>query len=459
MKNRILVVDDKQNTLKVLAAILQDEGYDVRMAKDGLEALKIFEEEDNFDVVLADLKMPRMNGVELFRKINSIEENIPYIIMTAHGSIESAVEAMKEGITNYLLKPLNYEELGIVIKRAINERKMSRELQNLRKEARERGFFQKMIGSHPKMEEIFKLVRTVAPTDVPVILNGETGTGKELLAKAIHSLSQRQNEPMICINSAALSETLLEDELFGHVKGAFTGAYVNKKGRLESANGGTLFLDEIARMSLNLQTKLLRFLQDGTFEPVGSSETRKVDVRVITATNQNLREEIKKGRFLNDLLYRLDVITINIPPLKDRGDDIILLTNFFIKRFSKEYKKTVDSINQDAMEMILNHTWPGNVRELENCIARGVILSRDKAIVVEGLPERIRRADNIGSIDDKKELINNIPEKGVTIKELEEELIRKTLKNCRGNKSMTSEYLGISRKSLYEKISRYNIEQ
>jgi DNA-binding NtrC family response regulator len=455
MKKKILVVDDQINTLKVISANLEVEDYKVFTAQSSQEALQIFESRKDIDVVLADLKMPGIDGLELYRKMSAIEVDLPYVIMTAHGTIESAVEAMKEGVTNYLIKPVNYHELSIVLEKAIHEKKISKELAELRREVREKDYLHEIIGADPKMQEIFEIIRTVAPTDVPVLIKGETGTGKELLARAIHSLSGRHDRPMICINSAALTDSLLEAELFGHIKGAFTGAIANKKGRLETANKGTLFLDEIGHMSLNLQTKLLRFLQEGTFEPVGSEETRKVDVRVIAATNRDLQEEISAGRFLGDLLYRIEVISITLPPLRERRDDISILLDHFIKYFGKKYERKIEGIHPEAIEALVEYDWPGNVRELENCIARAIILCKGSYIVLKDLPERIRNFGDQAQSNRDKKFVLAIPDEGISIREMERELIEKTLKKCNGNKTLAANYLGISRKALYEKIGRY----
>jgi DNA-binding NtrC family response regulator len=457
MKKRILVVDDQANTLKVLGAILQKVGYEVFVAQDSKKAMDIFEGRRDIAAVLADLKMPGIDGLELYRMMSAIETDIPFIIMTAYGTIESAVEAMKEGVTNYLIKPLNYDVLSIVLEKAIREQKISSELAELRREVREKDYFREIIGSDGKMKEIFEIIRTAAPTDVPVLIRGETGTGKELLAKAVHSLSKRHDRPMVCINSAALTDSLLEAELFGYTKGAFTGAFSNKKGRLESANRGTLFLDEIGHMSLNLQTKLLRFLQEGSFEPVGGVETRKVDVRVIAATNHDLREEIAAGRFLSDLLYRIEVITITLPPLRKRGDDIFLLVDHFIKRLCREYGKKIDGVHPRAMDALSRFHWPGNVRELENCIARAIILSKTTHIGLDDLPERLRDpAETPWDVHDAKFRIS-VPDEGVSIREMERELIIQTLEKCNGNKTLAASFLGINRKTLYEKMDRYQI--
>ncbi len=457
MSRRILIVDDQINTLKVVGAILQDENYEVLKAESAAKALGLLEGERGIDVVLADLKLPGMDGLELYRKIRALDRNIPFVIMTAHGTIQSAVEAMKEGVTNYLIKPLNYEELSIVLERAVREKEISLELASLRQEVREMHSFENIIGASQKMLDVFEILRTVSPTDATVLIQGETGTGKELLAKAIHSLSRRRDRTLVCINSAALTETLLEAELFGYVKGAFTGAVANKPGRLEMADGGTLFLDEIGHMSLNLQSKLLRFLQEGHFEPVGSVSSRSVDVRVIAATNHDLQEEIKAHRFLSDLFYRIEVISITLPPLRERREDVLLLANHFIKRYAKQYEKQIKGFTPGAAETLTNYSWPGNVRELENVIARAVILSKGEEIDVLDLPERIRIHEARAASEARAAFMMEIPDAGIKLKEMEKELIQRTLEKCQGNKSLAADLLGVSRKALYEKISRHGI--
>lgn len=457
MNRNILIVDDKISTLKVVCAILEDEGYTVFKARDGHEALTLIEQQERIDAVLADLKMPVMDGLTLFRRMKALHLDIPFVIMTAHGTIESAVKAMKEGITNYLIKPLNYEELSIVLERAIREKNLVTELNDLRREIRGKYAFHNIIGTHPSMKSIFEMLATVAPTDAPVLIRGETGTGKELLAKAIHAMSRRSEKPMVCINSAALSDNLLEAELFGHTKGAFTGAITHKKGRLEMAGGGTLFLDEIGHMSLNLQTKLLRFLQEGTFEPVGGTDTRHVDVRVLAATNLDLNAEIKAGRFLSDVLYRIEVITLEIPPLRCRGDDVLLLADHFLKTHAAAYQKKITGMTSQAIERLMGYAWPGNVRELENIIARGVILAKTDQILVSDLPERLQMPLPRPAAPPSSFALPEIPAEGIALKELERELIRKTIDKCQGNKSKAAQLLGVSRKTLYEKLDRYDL--
>lgn len=461
IKKRILLVDDERDALKVISAILSDDGYEVYTADNGADALNMFEEH-NINVVLADLKMPGINGMELLHRIKEMDANVAFIIMTAYGSVDSAVSAMKEGAIHYLIKPLNYDELDIVLERVFREQELSRQVEAYRYAEKERSNNVNFVGNHSSIQSILRLVRTVAATDAPVLIWGETGTGKEVIAQYIHSLSNRSDNPMITVNSAALNENLLESELFGYVKGAFTNALTNKKGRLEIADNGTLFLDEISRMSLNLQAKLLRFLQQGTFEPVGSNKTRKVDVRIIAATNRDLYQEIQKEHFLSDLLYRLDVISIHLPPLRDRGDDVLLLARYFIKKFSDKYHKDIGGMSEEVENTLLNFNWPGNVRQLENYVERGVIMSQGNHLEMSDLSDQLRHQEGKGEPNIKNgangskslELTLNV---GMSLKDMERELIKYTLINCHGNKSTAASILGITRKTLYEKIETYGI--
>jgi DNA-binding NtrC family response regulator len=456
-KKKILAVDDQTNTLKVLAAILADEGYEVLQARSGQTALKMFQDDPAIALVLSDLKMPHMDGLQLYLRMREICDPPPFIIMTAFGTVKSAVGALKEGVTNYLIKPLDFEELVIVIEKAIHEREMSQEILHLKDRLGRQSPFHNIIGASRKMLDIFHMVRTVAATDASVLIYGETGTGKELLARALHLESRRREKQMVCINSAALTESLLEAELFGHVKGAFTGAVGEKKGRLEMADGGTLFLDEIGYMSLNLQSKLLRFLQDMTFEPVGGTEPRRVDVRIITATNRDLQKAIEEGRFLKDLLYRIEVVSIQVPPLRERKGDIPLLVEHFANHYASHYEKIVQGVDTAVMDALVGYSWPGNVRELKNCIARAVILSKGRSLALADLPEKTLSGSNLDVLFRDQSWIDHIPEGGIKLREMEEELIRKTLKESQWNKSLAAQHLGISRKTLYEKIVRYGI--
>jgi DNA-binding NtrC family response regulator len=450
----ILVVDDRINTLKVLMLFLADNGYHVLKASNGEEALAVFNDHPNIDVVLADLKMPGMNGLELFHRMNQRRSAPPFIIMTANATVETAIKALKEGVTDYLIKPLNFEELPIVLAKACRQAEMSRELASLRKQVSKKNKFHDFIGASSKMQEIFEVVRTVGPTDASVLITGETGTGKELLAHSIHRESGRRDKSLVCINCAALTESLLEAELFGYVQGAFTGAVGNKKGRLEMADEGTLFLDEIGNMSLALQSKFLRFLQDGTFEPVGATKTKKVDVRLVAATNADLEAEIAAGRFLSDLLYRIEVIAIQVPPLRERAEDIPLLVEHFLARYAGRYKKALEGVSSNAMQALMDYTWHGNVRELKNSMARTVILSKGPEITLGDLPEKIhpKAGPDRETVD-----TDTLTEGGTTLKDMESELISNTLKRCKGNKTMAAKMLGISRKGLYEKMERLGI--
>lgn len=455
-KGKVLVVDDRANTLRVLTAILGDEGYEVIFAQSSMRALRYFKENTDIAAVLADLKMPEMDGLELFRKIKAVREAPPFIIMTAYGTVKSAVAALKEGISNYLIKPLDFDELTIVLNKSIREHENSKELMKLRKRLKGECSFHNIIGTSNKMKDLFSMVLTVGPTDASVLVQGETGTGKELLARAIHLESRRRDQKLVCLNCAALTENLLETELFGYIKGAFTGAETDRKGLLETADGGTLFLDEIGHMSLRLQSKMLRFLQEMVFEPVGSTVSRKVDVRLIAATNLNLQKEIDTGRFLNDLLYRIDVISMRAPPLRERREDIPLLVDHFLRHYARQYGNMVDGIQPEAMDVLTRYGWPGNVRELENCLARAVILTAGPKLSLADFPEKIM-GQKAETHTMQETIVDRIPEKGVKIKDMEVELIRKTLKKCRGNKSMAAKWLGISRKTLYEKMERYAI--
>lgn len=454
----ILVVDDRINTLKVLMLFLADKGYHVRKASSGEEALEIFKQHGDISVVLADLKMPGISGLDLYRAMARIGPTPPFIIMTAYATVETAIMALKEGLTDYLIKPLNYEELPIVLDNACRQAEMRDQLESLQHQVREESTFHDILGASSAMREIFGMVRTVGPTDASVLITGETGTGKELLARAIHLESLRNEKAIVCINCAALTESLLEAELFGYAKGAFTGAASNRMGRLESAHGGTLFLDEIGHMSLKLQSKFLRFLNDGTFEPVGETRSRKVDVRLVAATNANLEEQIASGRFMSDLLYRIEVIPIHLPPLRERIEDIPLLVEHFVTRYARRYLKTVKGVSPEAMRVLMDYAWPGNVRELKNCLARSVILSKKS---------RIGRYDLPAKIVNRKDSPENSPVdwpdalelKGSTLKDMETSLIISTLKRCGGNKTKAAKALGISRKGLYEKIARLDIDE
>ncbi|MDZ7761391.1 MAG: sigma-54 dependent transcriptional regulator [Desulfovermiculus sp.] len=462
MKNtQILVVDDQINTLKVISAILHDEGYNVLQSKSGHDALEVFKSRNDVDVCLVDLKMPYMDGLQLFRRMKEYRNPPPFLIMTAYGTIQSAVQALKEGVTDYILKPLDFDAMILSLQRAIQEGQTCDQAalpSDPPSADGERRSFHQIIGSSEKMKDIFTLVKKVAPTDAPVLIYGETGTGKELLAKAIHQESLRKDAKFISLNMPALTESLLEAELFGSVKGAYTGATVDKKGYLDVADGGTLFLDEIGRINFCFQSKLLRFLEDKTFEPVGSTETHHVDVRLIAATNLDLHSEVKEERFMSDLLYRIEVVPVFIPPLRERKGDIHLLVHTFIEKYAYKYTRDVYDITKKALDLLVQYEWPGNIRELENCIARTVILASTTTIEPQDLPPKIQALEKERENEkSQRDIITNLPREGVQIQKMEAELIEKTLHKYRGNKSLSSEALGISRKALYEKIKRHGI--
>lgn len=453
----ILIVDDKKNTLRVLSAILADEGYTTLTASGSQQALDLIAGEERIDAILSDLKMPGMDGLELFYHLKNNKSHIPFILMTAHGSIQSAVEAMKNGIANYLIKPLNYEELSIVLERAIREKHISTELDDLRREMRDKYASKNIIGNHPTMLRVFEMIDTIAPTTAPVLISGETGTGKELLAKAIHAASRRHNRPLVSINAAALPNELLAGELFGVAKGALANPLTAVKGRLEVADGGTLFVDEIGEMSLSLQNTFLRFLEEGVYSPVGGTSKRQADLRIIAATSKNLDEEALAQRFLGDLLYRLEVFAITLPPLRQRGDDLLLLINRFIDKFSLEYGKPIRGAHPEMLEILARYPWPGNVRELENCMARCVIVAKEDIIRPQDLPTKILQHQAESPMPGDRRGLLQLPEGGISLKEMEAQLIEKTLQYCKGNKTQTAKMLGLSRKTLYEKIALHRL--
>jgi two-component system NtrC family response regulator len=387
--NSILIVDDERNYLLVLEALLSEEGYHVITADDARKGLELLQEND-LDVVITDMKMPGIDGMEFMERVRLRQPDLPVIMMTAFGSVEKAVEAMRKGAFDYILKPFKNEELKLTISKAINHYHLVTQNRLFARELQGKYHFGNIVGKSVQMQRIFDLVEKVAPTKATVLITGDSGTGKELIARAIHYNSPRKDQPFISINCGALPETLLESELFGHEKGAFSGAVSQRKGRFELAHEGTLFLDEISEMSPPLQVKLLRVLQEMEFERVGGSQTLKVDVRVVAASNRNLKEEAEAGRFRSDLYYRLNVVHVYLPPLRERLDDLTLLVNHFLTKYAKDNDQEVIAISAAAMERILDYDWPGNVRELENVIERAIILSDRHEIQVKDLPPEIR---------------------------------------------------------------------
>jgi len=441
---RILIVDDEIKMARLLEITLKNEGYQVEKAYSSHEALKKIKSK-SYDVVVTDLKMPGMDGIELLRIVKKNYPSTQVIMITAFGTIPSAVKAMKEGAFHYLTKPLNLEELKEVLKSALKVKKLEEENILLRQEILGEG---EIIGKSKAIKEVMELVRKVAPEDTTVLLQGETGTGKELVARAIHKLSPRKNGPYVVVNCAAIPENLLESELFGHRKGAFTGALKDKKGRIEIADGGTLFLDEIGSLSPSLQAKLLRFLETKEIQPLGSEETLRVNVRVIAATNQDLRKKVEEGNFREDLFYRLNVFPIYIPPLRERKEDIPLLANYFLKIYSKKMNKKIEKIEDGAMELLLKYSWPGNVRELENVIERCVVLADSPIVSKEFLPLITTSQEITGPYQErKKRLLENF----------EREYFKELLQKHNGIISKVAKEAGIDRKNLYLKLKKWGI--
>jgi two-component system response regulator HydG len=450
VKEKILVVDDEQSHRAMLRAVLGKEGYEVSEADDGTSAVKAVEN-DTFDLILMDIRMTDMDGIEAVGEIKKFSPSIPIIMMTAYASIKTAVDALKSGAYDYLTKPLDIDELKIHIKKALEHYRLQEENIFLRERLADRFNFSQIIGRSRSMKELFETLSLIAPSDATVLIYGESGTGKEIVANATHQNSPRAQKPFIKVNCAALPETLLESELFGHERGAFTGALTRKAGRFQMADGGSLFLDEISDMSLTTQVKLLRVLQEREFEPLGSTKTIQVDIRLITATNKDLEEEVKAGRFREDLFYRLNVVPIHLPPLRKRKDDIPLLAEHFFNIYREKNKSSVKGFLPKTMDIMVRYDWPGNVRELENVIERSVLLCRSEFISPGDLPPLVQGAG------DKEQSLVSVPQ-GMTLKEVEKEVIIQTLSDTNGSRTQTARILGISRKTLQNKLKEYDIK-
>ncbi|HOX12729.1 MAG TPA: sigma-54 dependent transcriptional regulator [Spirochaetales bacterium] len=448
MKFTILVADDERNIREGLAEALRLEGYEVALAADGEEALKAVEE-GRIDLVVTDLRMPKVSGNEVLKRVAGSYPGMPVIVLTGHGTIEDAVDSMRVGAFDFITKPVNLDHLSMLIRRALESRELERQNQELQREIESQKRISSIIGRSPEMKKIFDLLRRVAPTKASVLITGESGVGKELIADALHNLSPRADKPFVKVHCAALAESLLESELFGHEKGAFTGAAGRKRGRFELANEGTLFLDEIGEINQNVQIKILRVLQERKFERVGGEETLEVDVRVIAATNRDLKAEIEKGSFREDLYYRLNVVNIHVPPLRERKDDIPLLAGAFLREFTEENGKNLEGFDTKVRAAFFAYGWPGNVRELRNCVESAVVLARGSLVTLEDLPPGIREAQEDDTV--------RIPA-GSSLAEAEKILIRETLAVQGGNKSRTAEILGIGRKTLYQKLQEYGLD-
>ena len=449
-KPRILVVDDEESIRMMLRAVLEEEGYEIIEAADGPEAVKAVEQ-DPLDLILLDIRMTTRDGIETLTEIRKISPFVPVLMMTAYATVKTAVEALKAGAFEYLAKPLDIEELKILVQKALEYYHLREENWTLKERLGSRYDFSRIIGKGRKMKELFDFLAQVAPSEATVLILGESGTGKELVANAIHHNSPRTQQPFVKVACAALPETLLESELFGHEKGAFTGAVARREGRFQTAHRGTIFLDEVGEMNPAIQTRLLRVLQERELEPLGSSRSVKVDVRVIAATNKDLGKEIKEGRFREDLFYRLNVIPIHLPPLRERKEDIPALANHFLSLYREKNKKDIKEISPKALDLLIRYDWPGNIRELENCLERAVIVARGELIAPIDLPPAMQ---NLPAGKEDAEIL--FPA-GLSLQEAEKALILKTLEDAGGNRSRAAEILGINRRTLQMKLKEYGI--
>ncbi|HPX27034.1 MAG TPA: sigma-54 dependent transcriptional regulator [Treponemataceae bacterium] len=448
MKFNILIIDDEKNIREGLAASLELEGYNPVLAKDGKEGLELISRGD-IDLVITDLRMPQVSGAEVLAKVSSESPGLPVIVLTGHGSIDSAVDAMRNGAYDFLTKPLSLDRLTLIVKRALQNRELVLQHRSLQEELNSKKSFESIIGKSSEMQKIFDMVRRVADSKASVLITGESGVGKELIANAVHNLSSRKDKSFIKVHCAALSETLLESELFGHEKGSFTGAVARKRGRFELAHGGSIFLDEIGEIDQNVQIKLLRVLQEKEFERVGGEETIQVDVRVIAATNKDLEKQISLGKFREDLFYRLNVVHLHIPPLRDRKDDIPLMVTQFLEEFARENGKTITGIDSRARSALYTYDWPGNIRQLRNCMESAVVMCQGTSISLDDLPPSVIQNTHSDTIQ--------IPI-GIPLSEAEKIIIQQNLAVQNGNKSKTADILEIGRKTLHRKLDEYSVE-
>ena len=449
----ILIIEDDEPQLRSLKGFLENLGFDVIATTSSVDGIRIASEQV-IDLVITDYKMPVKDGMAVLREIKNINSEITVIIITAFGDIETAVQAMKENAFDFITKPIILDDLEITINKALERKRLISENKELREKLYDKYRFEGIIYQSPEMEEILNIAGRSANSKASILIFGESGTGKELIAKAIHYASPRRDQPFVVVNCAALNENLLESELFGHEKGAFTGADRQRKGRFEQANGGTIFLDEVGDIPLATQVKLLRVIQERKFERVGGNQTIEVDVRVISATNRDLDKMVNDGIFRLDLYYRLNVISIKIPPLRERRTDILPLVNHFIKKFSSENNKEIEGISKEAMDILLKYDYPGNVRELENIIQRSVVLSRNKILTTGDLPIYMKSIKSEGDLNIEKVRISL----DNAVEELERKLISDALRQSDGNQTKAAKYLGISERNLRYKLKKYNMK-
>lgn len=454
MKERILIVDDEEDLTLGYSRCLEKVGYEVKTANSGEDALDLIKKEI-FDLVLLDIRLPQMSGIEVLKKALEIDPDLIVIMITAHGSVTSAVDAMRKGAYDYLMKGFDHDELRMVAKKALDLYKLKREVSQLKENERRNYPDIAIFGNSPKINNVKELIKVVARTPkTSILIQGESGTGKELVAKAIHNLSARAEKPLIAINCSAIPDNLMESELFGYEKGSFTDAKAMKKGVFELAHGGTLFLDEISSMKLSLQPKLLRVLETQTFRRIGGTADIKIDVRILAATNQDLKECVDNGAFREDLFYRLKVMVINLPLLRDRVEDILPMAKLFIEQNNKEFSKSIFSISKEAEQLLLNYDWPGNVRELKNVIERAAILCQDKIITEEHLPIELRSTPH----EELKTITPHVvSDEALSLQDIERKHILEILEKFDGNKSKAARVLNISRSTLREKLKQYGI--
>jgi DNA-binding NtrC family response regulator len=445
-KANILIVDDELIVRESLLHWFEEDNYNVETAEDGENALKKFEK-GKYDLILLDMKMPGISGLDLLTKLKEYDKDVIVILITAFASVPSAIRALKDGAYDYITKPIDPDELTHVVENALEQQNLKKENEQLRDKIDEIIKPDNLIGESPQMKKIFSLIQTVAPTDTTAMIRGESGTGKELVAKAIHINSRRKYFPIITVNCGALAESLLESELFGHEKGAFTGAHYKRKGKFEMANGGTIFLDEIGTISSKMQVELLRVIEKKQFSRVGGNEVISSDFRVIAATNENLEDAVREGRFREDLYYRLNVFTIFIPPVRERLEDIPVLAKYFLSKYSCQMNKKVTNISDEAMEFLLQYQWPGNVRELENAIERAIVVCKGDTIAVDDLPFHVNNNASFFDNDD------------MSLAAMEKRHISLVLNNHNWNISRSAEALGIDRVTLYNKINRYGLQR
>ena len=449
-RNRILIVDDEQNARSALRTLLEEEGYVVGEAEDGEDALAKLAAFAP-DVVLADVRMPRMDGLTLLRTAKEQGFDAEFLMMTAHGNVEAAVEAMRAGAENYLVKPLAVSAVVVFIEKALEKRRLLTQAATLRDRMRERLHIEGLVGDASELQAVLEVVKIAAPTRATVLVLGESGTGKELIAQAIHRESPRRDKPFIKVACAALTETLLESELFGHERGSFTGAIARKEGRFELADAGTLFLDEIGEITPALQIKLLRVLQNREFERVGGTQTLKVDVRLLAATNRDLAAEVKAGRFREDLFYRLNVVSVTLPPLRRRKGDVPALVAHFIEKYGTAYGKQIRGLAPGVLELLVSYDWPGNVRELENAVERAVVLCKGADLTADDLPQSLR-----GPRPKVRDLSALIP--GASLREIEREAILRSLTMVNGSTSRAAKMLGISVRKIQYRLKEYAVD-